>query len=361
MCVVQANILSNQVVLHFADGATASRNVAGLPAAARAVRELALAGVEQCWLTTGDGWRPDRVLRSEVKRLAGAMRVSFAADRDKARFCGGGGVLWLAGEAIAAALPARASLMSLAMESGAADRAASAAAFDGAAHRIIAATRKPGDGIISRTLNRPISQAISRLLLRAPLIRPIHATWLTALLAAAMLTCLLWGGEAGLLAGALLFQAASIIDGVDGEIARATFRSTDFGAKLDSLVDAATNIGFIAGVVMNLWIAGSHNASLAGGAGLVLMALGLFLIGRQAGTDGTPFTFNAVKDHFRTSGSRLMQCLTWLTMRDFFAFAAVLFVVSGLAEAGLVIFATVAAGWLAVVLVVIGASSRQRA
>ena len=56
-----------------------------------------------------------------------------------------------------------------------------------------------------------------------------------------------------------------------------------------------------------------------------------------------------------------MQRLTWLTMRDFFAFAAVLFVVSGFANLGLVAFATVASGWFVVVLVVLGQAGRQTA
>ena len=365
MCIAQAKRIASQAVIRFADVETASRNVAGVPAAARAARALALAGIERCWLVCGEGWQPDARLRGEVLRLAGEMPVHFAAKSADAPVCGTGEAIWLSGEAIVAQLPARLSLSGLAGDTAwrADDSgpAHSEAAFESAAQRIVAATGKPGDGIVSRTLNRPVSQAISRLALRWSGIRPGHATWLTALLAAAMMACLLGGGESGLIAGALLFQAASIIDGVDGEIARATFRATDLGAKLDSLVDAATNIGFIAGVVINLWIAGSRDTALAGAMGLALMAAGLFLIGRQAAKSSAPFTFNAVKDHFRAGGSRLMQWLTWLTMRDFIAFAAVLFVVSGFTESGVLAFATVAAGWFAVVLVVMGVSSRRTA
>ena len=145
--------------------------------------------------------------------------------------------------------------------------ASSAALLSAATKRLIAATGKPGDGIVARLINRPISQAISGQLLRWPQIRPIHATSVTALLALAMAVCLLTGGQAGLIAGTLLFQAASIIDGVDGEIARATFRSSRRGAMLDSLVDAAANIGFIGGVVINLWIAGRYQVAMTGLAG----------------------------------------------------------------------------------------------
>ena len=239
--------------------------------------------------------------------------------------------------------------------------AASAALLAAASRRIIAATGKPGDGIVSRLINRPISKAISSQLLRWRQIRPIHATWVTALLAVAMFICLPADGHAGLIAGTLLFQAASIFDSVDGEIARATFRSSRQGAMLDSLVDAAANIGFIGGVVINLWIAGSQNVAMAGAAGLAMMALGLFLIGRRAAKGAGPFTFNGVKDRVCAGGSRLGQWLTWLTMRDFYAFAAVVFVVSGFTEVGLLAFATAAAGWLAVVLFVVGVRAPQTA
>ncbi len=221
-----------------------------------------------------------------------------------------------------------------------------------AARRIVANTAKPGDGIISRTINRPVSQAITRILLHWPAIRPMHVTWATGLLALTMMACLLSGSNAGLIAGALLFQAASISDGIDGEIARATFRTTHLGAMADSLVDAATNIGFIGGVAINLWIQGNTGAATIGAAGLIMMALGLSLIGIRARRSGNQFTFNGVKDHVGASGSRIMRWLTWLTMRDFYALAAVLFVIAGQAAAGLVAFGVVAAGWLAVVLAV---------
>lgn len=339
----------------------AARNVAGVPAAARAVHELSRAGIDRCWLIAGQGGQPDPLLRAEVERLAGAMAVEFASPAEVPVICGTGTALWLAGEAIVAGLPAHTSLMSLAMAADEPDPARAADALDMAARRIVAASGKPGDGIVSRTLNRPISQAISRLLLRFPGVRPVHATSLTALLASAMMLCLLGGGETGLIAGALLFQAASVVDGVDGELARTTFRSTSWGAKLDSLIDAAASIGFIAGVAINLWIAGNQAAALTGFAGLAMMGLGLFVIGRQAARSTGPFTFNAVKDHFSASGSRLMQWLTWLTMRDFFALAAVILVVAGLAEWGLLVFAIVAAGWLSVVLFVMGTATRQTA
>jgi CDP-L-myo-inositol myo-inositolphosphotransferase len=167
-----------------------------------------------------------------------------------------------------------------------------------------------------------------------------------------MTLCLLGGTQRGLIVGALLFQAASIFDGVDGEIARATFRTSARGAMLDSLVDAATNIACIGGVTFNLYLQGEFQAALAGATGLALFATGLAVIGRYGRSNQDGLTFNAVKDHFSARGSRLMTWLTWLTMRDFFALAGAVLIILGFAPHALFVFAVVAAGWLAVVLAV---------
>lgn len=368
MCNIQGTLVPRLAVVVFANAAAASQNIAGLPAAARAAREAALAGMGECWLSAGPDWHPDEQVRAEVRRLAGEMPVKFLADWALPADFAGMMAIWLSGERLVAdssleEMPGD-GLVSGCDHAGGQVRLGpetSAALLRQANQKLLAATGKPGDGIVSRLINRPISQAISRQLLRMFWIRPIHATWLTALLAVAMVICLLTGGASGLIAGTLLFQAASIIDGVDGEIARATFRSTPQGAMLDSLVDAAANIGFIGGVVINLWIAGSQQAAAMGAAGLAMMALGLFIIGKRAAASAAPFTFNGVKDRVCAGGSRLGQWLTWLTMRDFYAFAAVLFVVSGFTEAGLIAFAAAAAGWLAVVLFVMRAPARQTA
>jgi CDP-L-myo-inositol myo-inositolphosphotransferase len=311
-------------VILFPSPEAAARNIAGLPAAARAVRERAATGAACCAIAVPGGWRPADTVSAELDRLAGTMAYA-CVDADLLVGRGTGRVM-----VHTELLPVD------------------------AARRIVAATGKPGDGIVSRHINRPVSQAFSGLLLRWPGIRPIHATWATAALAIGMLFSLLLGGAAGLVAGAVLFQAASIADGVDGEIARATFRTSAQGAKLDSLVDAATNIGFVGGVAVNLYRAGEVTAALAGGAAGLLLAAGLALIGRAARASKRPFTFNGVKERVGAGKSRVMTWLTWLTMRDFFALAAALLVIAGFAPFTMFAFAVVTTGWFAVVVAVMG-------
>ncbi|MDB5723442.1 MAG: CDP-alcohol phosphatidyltransferase family protein [Novosphingobium sp.] len=309
------------VAIHFRDGPAAERLVAGLPAAARAVREVAAAGFDECRIHTDDEWRPSRRSLDEIERLAKPARVTLAhgAAGQSVNY----GALAIPGEELI-----------------------------NPEWTVLKSTAKPGDGIVSRTFNRPISRFISRRLLKIPLIRPSHATLGTALIALAMMAVLLGRpSELGLIIGATLFQCASIFDGVDGEIARATFRTSPRGAMLDSLVDAVTNLGFIAGVVQSLYRQGDHLGGLFGLAGLAMLTCGLCVIGLRAKHGSDPFTFNAVKDHMNSTGSPVMQWLTWLTMRDFYALAAAVLIAAGLVHVATAIFAVVVAGWLVVVLV----------
>jgi CDP-L-myo-inositol myo-inositolphosphotransferase len=100
------------------------------------------------------------------------------------------------------------------------------------------AARKPHDGVISRRLNRPLSQRISRVLVR-------HEVAPTAITIATFVLTLVGAGvvalgrfsPAALIVGGLLVQAASVVDGCDGEVARAMLRTSPFGALLDTLLD----------------------------------------------------------------------------------------------------------------------------
>lgn len=355
----EATIAFDAVIL-FSGADTARQLVAGLPAGARAVREAALAGASTITLTTPEPWEPGPVLRAEAERLGGSARLEFATEAE-ALAGAGAQTLLVSGERLidASALGralAGADETGVAF-SGASDPAALRAGVGRhglrqAARRIVAATSKPGDGIVSRHINRPISQAISAVLLRSARIRPIHGTFGTALIALIMVAALFSGTPGGLVAGAVLFQAASIFDGVDGEIARATFRTSPEGARIDSMVDALTNVFCLAGVVFNLFVQGESDAALAGACGIVMLILGLTIVGRRARSAPGGMHFNALKEHFAAKRSLLMQWLTWLTMRDFFALAGAVLVVAGFAPQAMYAFAIVAAGWLGVVLAV---------
>lgn len=349
------------ITLHFSHEAAANYLVAGIPAAARAVHQVALAAkaggkIDRCAVVVANGWVPSPWCRTELARLAPGLPVEFAYD---AAAGAASDILHLRGEDLLAAR----TILDLSRWTGRAQTAPPVRdivledvlrGLKDKGNAIIAATAKPSDGIVSRHLNRPVSRLISRTWLRAPGVMPVHATIVAAFLGLAMALCLFTGGEAGLVVGAVLFQLASIGDGVDGEIARATYRASRRGAMLDSVTDAATNLSFFAGLCFNLWRDGQDVAAAAGAAGLLLLAAGLFLIGRRARVSGRPFTFDAVKEHFGANPSRLKQWLTWLTMRDFYAAAGALCVIAGFASQMLILFAAVAAGWFIISMTVLG-------
>lgn len=218
-----------------------------------------------------------------------------------------------------------------------------------ASKRIVKATAKPSDGLVSRHLNRPISQFLSARLLPWRRIRPIHATLAAALVGAAMLLALVFGGDEGLVLGAILFQLASIIDGVDGEIARATFRSSQRGATLDTACDAATNLAFVAGLAFNLWMQGAQLSALAALTAIVLLATGLTLLGVRSTTKGGALSFDLVKNELRGGKAGSAKLLASITSRDVYALFFAVWVVLGWAHIAVTLFLVAVICWLAVI------------
>ncbi|MFC7050732.1 CDP-alcohol phosphatidyltransferase family protein [Emcibacter nanhaiensis] len=117
---------------------------------------------------------------------------------------------------------------------------------------IFASLSKETDGLVSRTLNRPVSGLISRQLAKADF-SPMLFTWLTGLLSLVMVWVLTSDHHFAIVGGCLLFHLVSVLDGVDGEIARSTYKKTAFGAKLDTGLDMTANVLFMVGLQYALW------------------------------------------------------------------------------------------------------------
>ncbi len=102
------------------------------------------------------------------------------------------------------------------------------------------------DGVVSRYLNRPLSRPAARLLAPTP-VTPNAVTVFTLILAIAT------GGMVAIgwnIAGGVLIQAVSVIDGVDGELARLKGLSTRFGAVLDAVTDRYADAIMLAGMTV---------------------------------------------------------------------------------------------------------------
>ncbi len=106
---------------------------------------------------------------------------------------------------------------------------------------------KSRDGPVARHLNRPLSIRLSGWLAAWPVTpNQISLTsFAMSLAAAALIAC---GTVPALVAGGVLAQFASVIDGCDGEIARLKYQSSDYGGWLDAVLDRYADAALLLGL-----------------------------------------------------------------------------------------------------------------
>lgn len=121
-----------------------------------------------------------------------------------------------------------------------------------AADRLWNDCRKDLDGIVARLINRNISIACSRLLASSP-IKPNHISIFTFTLGIVAAVLAGWGGWLGFALAGLVFQANSVIDGIDGELARVRYEFSVTGEWLDTLSDDFSDVFFWTGLGIGAW------------------------------------------------------------------------------------------------------------
>ena len=361
-------------------GDEVDRSVAGLAAGARIAAEARRAGAQALWIVGGEPGISART-REDIGRACGGFEVlSLTAAEAETRLGARpgqnllllspghlvpaslyprlreGACLAASGKVVAAGATAGAPLAMLdAAPDGDHPGIIDLADRAGATRAIVRQTAKASDGIVSRFLNRPVSQRISAALLAFDFIRPWHMTLATFLVTLVMFAALVLGGAAGLAIGGVLFHLSSVLDGVDGEIARASWRSSESGAMLDSIVDMAGNLLFMAGLAIGLTRLHGFDYAYVGawglGAALIGFA-GIFALSRRAGQAGD---FNVLKRYYRRRldtgfPRRVGHFLAALISRDLFAFVFGLMALLGAAHAVLWIFSGFATFWMCLVL-----------
>ena len=130
---------------------------------------------------------------------------------------------------------------------------------------------KPQDGFVSRFLNRPISRRITSVLLKFP----IHpSTWTISICILPLIASvfLVRGDYVSIVIGAAIFQVFSILDGCDGEIARAKNLASKFGERLDYVCDFAASLVYVLTLGMGL-----HRSSEGTVCAVLITANELFL------------------------------------------------------------------------------------
>ncbi len=119
-----------------------------------------------------------------------------------------------------------------------------------AEEKLYASLVKPADGFLARHINRRVSLAMSRRLWRLGA-TPNMVTSFTLVLGLLAGLAFSRGNAPGWgLLGAALFQAPSIIDGVDGELARLLLKASPSGFWYDMFADNITHMAVFAGIAM---------------------------------------------------------------------------------------------------------------
>ena len=124
---------------------------------------------------------------------------------------------------------------------------------------MLAGAARVGDGVIARHLNRPISLRITERLIAWP-VKPWQVSVATfAMTLAAGLSFAI--GHAT--TGGLLAQCASVLDGVDGELARVRYQDSAFGGLYDALLDRVGEAAVIGGMTLYAWLMGAGALAVA--------------------------------------------------------------------------------------------------
>jgi phosphatidylglycerophosphate synthase len=206
--------------------------------------------------------KPDKKGQKNKKKSSGdeCLRPVLSGERAPR-------LAWVNGEALAAALAASeggeaedlASLLdrldceAVEVTGGSAVWAPVASAADepAAMNALMGALRKPlgrdADGIVAYYVNRPISLWMSRRLVHYP-ITPNQVTTFALVMGLAAGWVIWGGGWWSLVLGGFFLQLSSILDGVDGELARLRLTMSKSGEWYDTVCDDLINLNFIFGL-----------------------------------------------------------------------------------------------------------------
>jgi phosphatidylglycerophosphate synthase len=205
---------------------------------------------------------------------------------------------------------------------------------------------KPQDGFVSRFLNRPISRRITRLLVKFP----IHPNvWTISIFVLPLIACvfLVRGDYVSIVIGAGIFQAFSILDGCDGEIARAKNLESKFGERLDYFSDFVASLLYVLALGLGL-----HRSSEGIVCAVLITANEVLL---RAGKSQTAVAPSTVHESFYARhhgmighsgllnlGERFVWWLFQLTKRDMALVVFLMLALLGLAQWILHLWVTVA-------------------
>ena len=140
---------------------------------------------------------------------------------------------------------------------------------------------KPQDGIVSRYINRPISRSVTRVLLKFPI---TPTAWTLAILIFPLVgaVALTRGTYTSFVFGTLMYQIHSVLDGCDGEIARAKNLASRRGKQIDNWCDHAAT--FLLAICLGIGL--SNFYLIEGIAASILLATNEMMLARLGADPG---------------------------------------------------------------------------
>lgn len=224
---------------------------------------------------------------------------------------------------------------------------------------LVYSLRKAADGFAATYINRHISLLITRILARTP-IRPNHVTFVCLLLAMSGGLFIAQGDYWGGVIGFLFIEAASVFDGIDGELSRLSYRFSRMGQWMDTVVDDVSNVIFVAATTYAL-----YNAEVLWALPLGVTALAAFTatqaiqyyfiikVYHSGDLAAIPWAFQST-DFLESRPKKLVPWLKWAVprclKRDFVVTLFVLLALLGRLDFILIIWAAGALSFLIVFL-----------
>jgi len=149
-----------------------------------------------------------------------------------------------------------------------------------ARRKVLAGAVGAADGLVARHVNRPFSQRITERILSRD-VKPWQLSVLSFLAVLAAGSSFAIGHAT---TGGLMAQFASILDGVDGEVARIRYQDSAFGGVYDALLDRIGDAALIGGMTLYAWLMGAGASAVALGFGALAGSSLSMLVKEKYGT-----------------------------------------------------------------------------
>jgi 1L-myo-inositol 1-phosphate cytidylyltransferase / CDP-L-myo-inositol myo-inositolphosphotransferase len=187
--------------------------------------------------------------------------------------------------------------------------------------------QKNTDGFISKHINRRISIAITKILVKTNL-SANHVTGLVTLVGILSGVMVATGRYTDIAIGGILFKLSSILDGCDGELSKLKLTSSKTGAWLDTLSDNLTYLVFLVGVTLGIYQQGTDphlalEATLLFGGLILSLAISFYYLLRYTNSGSLVTIQQDLAEEVKIQGRRgffnWASKIKFMMKRDFFA------------------------------------------